>query len=107
MKRLNLSGIPTNPDLGLLLLRVSFACLMIIFHGWEKLMTAPRQFHSFPNLIGISSELSYVLVAWLENFGALLIALGFYTNQRFWACLHYVCSVVVLAPYEIYRRECG
>jgi len=79
-KKLSLSFIPLNPDLGLLLLRISFASLMITFHGWEKLMTASRQFHTFPNLIGISSELSYILVVWFENFGAVLIAIGLLTR---------------------------
>ncbi len=77
---LGLAWIPRNADLGLLILRVVFAALMITFHGWEKLWTARRQFHTFPNLIGISSELSYVLVVWFEVFGALLIALGLLTR---------------------------
>ena len=77
---LGLGFIPLDADLGLLLLRVSFAALMVVFHGWEKLMTARRQFHTFPNLIGIGSELSYVLVVWLEVFGAVLIALGLFTR---------------------------
>ncbi|HTV22413.1 MAG TPA: DoxX family protein [Polyangiaceae bacterium] len=77
---LGLAFIPLDADLGLLLLRVSFAALMIVFHGWEKLLTARRQFHTFPNLIGIGSELSYVLVVWLEVFGAVLIALGLLTR---------------------------
>jgi len=79
-KILGLSFIPLNPDLGLLLLRITFAALMIVFHGWEKLMTAERQLHTFPDLIGISSELSYILVVWLENFGAVLIAIGLFTR---------------------------
>lgn len=79
-KKLSIPFIPLNPDLGLLLLRISFAALMITFHGWEKLLTAERQFHTFPDLIGISSELSYVLVVWLENFGAVLIAIGLLTR---------------------------
>jgi putative oxidoreductase len=77
---LGLGFIPLNPDLGLLLLRVCLAGLMIVFHGWEKLITLRRQFHTFPNLIGIGSELSYVLVVWLEVFGAALIAIGFLTR---------------------------
>jgi hypothetical protein len=64
---LGLHGIPLDADLGLLILRVTLAALMIVFHGWEKLLTARRQFHTFPNLIGISSELSYVLVVWFED----------------------------------------
>lgn len=79
-KLLALSAIPKNLDLGLLLFRVTLGSLMICFHGWEKLMTAERQFHTFPDLIGISSEVSYVLVVWLENFGAISIALGFLTR---------------------------
>ena len=77
---LGLRFIPFDADLGLLLLRVVYAALMVVFHGWEKLLTARRQFHTFPNLIGISSELSYVLVVWLEVFGAVLIALGLFTR---------------------------
>lgn len=80
MSILRLNFIPLNKDLGLLLLRISFASLMIVFHGWEKLMTAQRQFHTFPDLIGISSEVSYVLVVWFETFGAVLIILGLYTR---------------------------
>lgn len=79
-KKLGLSFIPLNPNLGLLLLRICLATLMIVFHGWEKLMTASKQLHTFPDLIGISSEASYILVAWLENFGAILIALGLLTR---------------------------
>ena len=77
---LGLQFLPLDADLGLLLLRVAYAALMIVFHGWEKLLTARRQFHTFPNLIGISSELSYVLVVWLEVFGAVLIAVGLFTR---------------------------
>lgn len=72
--------IPISIDLGLLIVRLICAGLMLFFHGWEKLVTAPRQFHTFPNLIGIGSELSYVLVVWLEVFGALLIAVGLFTR---------------------------
>lgn len=80
MKKLGLPFIPLNPDIGLLLFRICFGMLMILFHGWEKLMTAERQFHTFPDLIGISSELSYILVVWFENFGAILIVFGLFTR---------------------------
>ena len=43
-------------------------------------MTWERQFHTFPDLIGLGSEISYVLVAWLENFGAVAIILGLFTR---------------------------
>ncbi len=80
MSLLRLNFIPLNKDLGLLLLRITFASLMIVLHGWNKLMTAQEQFHTFPDLIGISSEASYILVTWFETFGAVLIILGLYTR---------------------------
>jgi len=79
-KLLGLWFVPHNPDLGLLVLRVSFGALMIAIHGWEKLMTASKQFHTFPDLIHISSELSYVLVVWFEVVGAVFIILGLLTR---------------------------
>ena len=70
--------------------------LMIRFHGWGKLtgwadesMRVPnlfslagaqKEFHTFPNYIGISSELSYVLVTWLETFGSMMIIVGLCTR---------------------------
>jgi putative oxidoreductase len=95
-KFLRLSFIPLNPDLGLLLFRVVLSVLMIRFHGWGKLtgwaderMRVPnlfsfagarKEFHTFPNHIGISSELSYVLVAWFETFGSMMIVAGLCTR---------------------------
>jgi uncharacterized membrane protein YphA (DoxX/SURF4 family) len=44
---LGLHFIPLDADLGLLLRRVALAGLMIVFHGWEKLMTARRHKRRF------------------------------------------------------------
>lgn len=95
-KFFELSRIPLNADLGLLLFRVVLGTLVIRFHGWGKLTGwkderahlpnlfsldgLRKEFHTFPNYIGISSELSYVLVTWFETFGCLMIILGFYTR---------------------------
>jgi putative oxidoreductase len=95
-KFFSLSWLPFNPDLGLLLLRVSVSWLMIRYHGWGKLtgwaderVRLPnlfaldgvrKEFHTFPNYIGISSELSYVLVTWCETFGSLAIMAGLLTR---------------------------
>lgn len=97
MKKLfGLSFLPLNADFGLLLLRVVFAGLVLRYHGWGKLagwQDEPRhlpnlfaldgfrkEFHTFPNYIGISSELSYVLVTWFETFGCLMIIAGAFTR---------------------------
>lgn len=97
MKKLfGLSFLPLNPDLGLLFFRMVLAWLVVRYHGWGKLTGwkdesirlpnlfsldgARKEFHTFPNYIGISSELSYVLVAWLETFGCLMIIAGLFTR---------------------------
>ncbi|HEX2862805.1 MAG TPA: DoxX family protein [Lacunisphaera sp.] len=95
-KLLGLSFVSVNADLGLLLLRVAVSALMIRYHGWGKLTGwadesirqpnlfslagARKEFHTFPDYIGIGSELSYVLVAWLETFGSLAIMAGLLTR---------------------------
>ncbi|MGK0308970.1 MAG: putative oxidoreductase, partial [Urechidicola sp.] len=38
------------------------------------------KFHSFPDVIGIGNEASYILVTYFETFGALAIILGLYTR---------------------------
>jgi len=93
---LSLSFFPLNADLGLLLFRLTLPVLMIRFHGWGKLtgwanepMRVPnlfaldgvrKEFHTFPNYIGISSELSYVLVTWCETFGSMMLIVGLLTR---------------------------
>jgi putative oxidoreductase len=95
-KFLGLTWLPLNPDLGLLVLRLAVSWLMIRYHGWGKLTGwadekirlpnlfslagAQKEFHTFPNYLGISSELSYVLVTWCETFGSMAIMLGLATR---------------------------
>lgn len=95
-KFFSLSFIPLNADLGLLLFRIALPFLMIRYHGWGKLAGwkdesirlpnflsldgAVKEFHTFPNYIGISSEVSYLLVTWLETFGSIAIMLGLFTR---------------------------
>ncbi len=95
-KFFSLSWLPLKPDLGLLALRVAVSVLMIRYHGWGKLagwadekIHQPnlfslagfeKEFHTFPNYIGISSELSYLLVVWCETFGSMFIIAGLFTR---------------------------
>lgn len=97
MKKLfGLSFLPLNADFGLLLLRIVFASLVLRYHGWGKLTGwqdesrhlpnlfaidgVRKEFHTFPNYIGISSELSYILVTWCETFGCMMIIAGLFTR---------------------------
>src|SRR5882757_3610855 len=95
-KLLGLRFISLNADLGLLLFRIVLSTLVVRFHGWGKLagwenepLHLPKlfaldgwrkEFHTFPNYIGISSELSYVLVTWCETFGSMMIIAGLCTR---------------------------
>ena len=95
-KYFGLSFIPLRPDLGLLVFRVVLSALVIRYHGWGKLtgwqnepLHLPnllaldgvrKEFHTFPDYIGISSELSYTLVTWFETFGCAMILLGVCTR---------------------------
>ncbi len=91
-----LGALPLAPDLGLLLFRTALSFVMVRYHGWGKLAGwaqestrtphlfslagARAELHTFPDYLGLSSELSYVLVTWLETFGSLAIALGLLTR---------------------------
>jgi uncharacterized membrane protein YphA (DoxX/SURF4 family) len=97
MKKLfGLNCVPLYPDLGLLFFRVILSAVVIRFHGWGKLTgwvdeswRIPnlfalagfrKEFHSFPNYIGISSEVSYLLVTWFETFGSMMIIFGLFAR---------------------------
>jgi putative oxidoreductase len=97
MKKIfGLAILPLKPDFGLLLFRVVLAAVVLRYHGWGKLAgwaDEPahlpnlfaldgwrKELHTFPNYIGISSELSYILVTWFETFGSMLIIVGLGTR---------------------------
>lgn len=90
MSFLKLNFIPLNKDLGLLLVRIVLGACMIYFHGWDKLMNFDTRFHTFPNVIGIGNEASYLLVTYFETFGSLFIILGLYAR------LHAVGMAIIM-----------
>jgi putative oxidoreductase len=121
MKKLfGLSFLPLNADLGLLLLRVAISFLMVRYHGWGKLTGwadepthTPNLFgldgfwkeiHTFPNYIGIGSEVSYLLVVWFETFGSMLIALGLFTRIH---ALGLFCTMAVAWFFHHHMRLSG
>lgn len=81
MKKLfSLSFLPVNADLGLLLLRLGFGGGMAVLHGWPKLTDFGSKFHTFPDPLGITHEISYLLTVGAELLGAALVALGCLTR---------------------------
>lgn len=70
-----------NIDIGLLLLRLTFGGLMLINHGWSKMMTLfgddPIQ---FADPIGIGATPSLALAVFAEVLCAFLVVIGLFTR---------------------------
>tara|TARA_R110002049_G_scaffold304112_2_gene499097 strand:- start:3861 stop:4256 length:396 start_codon:yes stop_codon:yes gene_type:complete len=67
-------------DLSLLILRISFAVLMFLNHGWPKVLNFEKAFSKFPDPLGISSEISYSLAIFAEVFCPVLLVFGLFTR---------------------------
>jgi len=84
-------------DIGLLLLRLTFGGIMIINHGWPKLMKffgeGPIQ---FADLFGIGVTASLVLAVFSEVLCAGLLALGLFTRQ---AAIPLIVTMLIAAFY--------
>ncbi len=70
----------TLNDLGLLLLRVAIGAGMLLGHGWGKLAAFGERADSFPDPLGVGSQLSMLLAISAEFFCSLLLALGLATR---------------------------
>ncbi|MGN6133546.1 MAG: DoxX family protein [Aureliella sp.] len=66
-------------SIGLLLLRVAFACLMLV-HGNQKLMAFATLADKFPDPLGMGSQLSLVAAIGAEIGCSLLLILGLATR---------------------------
>ena len=62
------------------LLRLVTAYMMIIYHGWGKLMRITDGNLNFSDPIGIGVEASLILVMFAEFFCSILVALGLFTR---------------------------
>lgn len=67
-------------NLGLLFLRIFPSALLIIGHGWPKMMQFSSMQQQFPNPLGLGSTISLILTIVIEIFCPLLIILGFATR---------------------------
>ena len=82
-----------KPDLGLLILRVSFGLLMA-GHGLGKVQDLVAGKTGFPDPLGIGSVPSLALAAFAEFLCALAVAVGFKTR---WAAIPVVITMLVAA----------
>lgn len=70
----------TLSSAGLLLLRVAFGGLMIVNHGWGKLMSFSEKKGGFPDPLSVGNELSMALAIVGEVFAPALIVAGLATR---------------------------
>jgi putative oxidoreductase len=80
LKFLQLSFLPKNVDLGLLVLRVALGAQMIYGHGWGKLMTFSELAPKFGDPFGLGTKTSLALAVFAEVVCSALIALGLFTR---------------------------
>ncbi|GAB3018443.1 DoxX family protein [uncultured Cyclobacterium sp.] len=76
MKNIVFSNKPFVLDFGLLLLRVG-ASLMLVSHGWSKVIHFSERLNSFADPIGLGPAVSLQLAIFAEFFCAIFLILGF------------------------------
>lgn len=81
-KQILFSGqdLPLLQSLGALLLRLTFGGVMLVMHGWGKLMSFSERSETFPDPLGIGSSASMILAVGAEVLCAALVAVGFMTR---------------------------
>ena len=81
------------PSFALLVLRASFG-LMMLTHGWPKLINFSEKAASFADPLHIGSSLSLALVIFAEFFCAIFIVIGLATR---WAAFPLMVAMAVAA----------
>ncbi len=81
-------------DFGVLVLRVTTSLLMMFPHGWSKLASFTTKLNTFPDPLGISSQVSLTATVFTEFFLSIFIILGIKTR---WAALPLLFTMLVAA----------
>lgn len=68
------------PSTGLLLLRLALGGMMLVSHGWGKLIHFGEKAGVFPDPIGLGSQISLSLTIFAEVFCSIAIILGLATR---------------------------
>jgi len=81
------------PSVALLILRISFGLLMVT-HGWPKVLSFIDNPSAFPDPLHIGNSLSHGLTAFAEFICAILVVLGLGTR---WAAIPLMVAMTVAA----------
>ncbi|OUR94109.1 hypothetical protein A9Q84_17515 [Halobacteriovorax marinus] len=79
-------------NLGLLILRVSVGLIMFLQHGLPKLSKFTVLSSSFPDIMGIGSQVSLSLAVFSEFFCSIFLIAGLLTR---WAAIPLICTMLV------------
>ena len=96
MKRFSFTSISYSSaafNIAMLLLRVCFGAVLMVKHGFAKVMNFATLEHTFYNFLGLGPKFSLILILFAEIFCSLLIVLGLYTR---WACLPLIIAMLIV-----------
>jgi putative oxidoreductase len=96
MKRFSFNSISyssTAFNIAMLLMRVSFGAVLLVRHGFVKVMNFATLQSTFYNFLGLGPKFSLILVLFAEIFCALMIVLGLFTR---WACIPIIFAMLVV-----------
>lgn len=93
-------------DQGLLVIRF-FTGAVMLTHGIQKVMNFQAMSESFPNLTGLGSSFSFILIMLAETVGSVMLMLGLFTRLAALALAigMAVAAFVAHAPFTINGSE--
>jgi putative oxidoreductase len=80
-------------NMAMLILRIGIGILMMM-HGYGKLVHFGEKQHSFMNFLGLGSSISLALVVFAEFFCSLFILLGLFTRLAVIPLIITVCVII-------------
>jgi putative oxidoreductase len=96
MKRFSFTSISYSSaafNIAMLLLRVCFGVVLMVKHGFTKVMNFATLQHTFYNFLGLGPKFSLILILFAEIFCSLLIVLGLFTR---WSCIPIIIAMIIV-----------
>jgi putative oxidoreductase len=96
MKRFSFTSISYSSmafNIAMLLLRLCFGAVLMVKHGFAKVMNFTTLEHTFYNFLGLGPKFSLILILFAEIFCSLMIVLGLFTR---WACVPIIFAMLIV-----------
>jgi putative oxidoreductase len=90
-KLLSIKYSPNAFNTAMLFFRVCI-CILMMSHGFEKLLAFGTRHSTFMNFLGLGSMVSYLLVIFAEFFCALFVLIGLFTRL---SCIPLIIAMAV------------